>query len=136
MRSIIVDAGPLIALFDVRDSYHGIVKLRLQQLPCKLITTWPVITEVMYFLNASVTAQTKLIEWIEAGGLVVSSMVEFNIRQVKELINKYADVPMDFADATIILLAEESGVREILTIDSDFAIYKIKGKKYFSFVEL
>jgi len=53
---------------------------------------------------------------------------------MKTLIRKYSDMPMDFADASIVLLAEDTGMRRILTIDSDFAVYRIKGKNYFKYV--
>lgn len=134
MQNIIVDTGPIVALFEPKDQWHDAIKKCLNVSRARFITTWPVVTEVMHHLGGYIEAQVAFLEWIERDGLRVDSAIGQDVARVKHLILKYSDVPMDFADASIVLLAEQSGIRQILTIDSDFAVYKIKGKNYFKYV--
>lgn len=124
MRSIVIDAGPLIALFDRNDRYHQDSIRFLENFRGQLYTTWPVITEVCYMLNFSVKAQLNFLEWIQRGGLRIVDMNQIQLPRIYHLTNKYDDVPMDLADATLIVAAEILDIREIASIDSDFYIYR------------
>lgn len=129
MQSILVDAGPLIALFRRRDAYHNRALSFIKNYKGLLITTWPVITEVMYELNRP-DVQEKFLLWIERGGLQVVDLGEGSITGLIGLIKKYADLPMDLADATLMLYAEKEGIREVASIDSDFNVYRTAKKDY------
>ncbi len=129
MKSILVDAGPLIALFRKRDAYHQQALTFIKNIEGRLITTWPVITEVMYVLNYP-DAQEKFLLWIERGGLEIAQMDGHAIPGLLTLINKYSDLPMDLADATLMLYAEKTGINKIATIDSDFDIYRFAKNDY------
>ncbi len=115
MKSILVDAGPLIALFRKRDAYHQQALTFIKNIEGRLITTWPVITEVMYMLNYP-DGQEKFLLWIERGGLEIAQMDGHSIPGLLTLIKKYSDLPMDLADATLMLYAEKTGINKIATI--------------------
>jgi hypothetical protein len=133
----VVDAGPLIALFDKSDKYHkkandSIKKYRIKG-HGKIVTTWPIISEVAYMLKEHVHLQAELdfFTWIIEGGLELYNFERDHLPQVVELQEKYSNIPMDFADATLVIVAQELNVDNVFTVDKDFLIYKIFGKKHF-----
>lgn len=130
MKSILIDAGPLIALFDKSDNYHAQAIAFLKNFKGTLFTTWPVITEASHLLAFSVNVQIALLEWINRGGLHLIEIESSHINRITELSEKYKDVPMDLADATLIVAAENNNIKEIATIDSDFYIYRDIRKRY------
>jgi uncharacterized protein len=129
MRSTLIDAGPIIALFRKNDHYHHKALTFIKNYQGRLITTWPVITEVMHELFRP-DIQMKFLTWIERGGLEIAITDQHAIPALLKLLNKYADLPMDLADATLMLYAEETGIKDIATIDSDFNIYRTLKKEY------
>ena len=129
MKSILIDAGPIIALFRKNDKYHESAVEFIKSIRAHLITTWPVVTEVMYELNRP-DVQEKFLLWIERGGLEIANVDQSSVSGLIKLIKKYSDIPMDLADATLMLYAEETGINEIATIDSDFQIYRTPKKDY------
>ncbi|MEQ9467104.1 MAG: PIN domain-containing protein [Ekhidna sp.] len=124
MRNTLIDAGPIIALFDRSDQYHMKAVRFLETYEGYLWTTWPVITEVSHMLDFSVKAQSALLEWIDRGGLRIYALTEDHIFRIKQLTAKFMDVPMDLADASLVVVSELSGYNEIISIDSDFYIYR------------
>lgn len=120
MRSTLIDAGPLIALFDKSDQYHKNALAFIKSINTPLITTWPVVTEVSHMLDFSTKAQINFLTWISRGGLQVMEIESSNIFRLIDLCAKYDDVPMDLADATLILVSEITGIKEIASFDSDF----------------
>ncbi len=124
MRSTLIDAGPLIALFDKSDQFHNNALLFIKSINTPLITTWPVVTEVFYMLSFNTKVQINFLTWINRGGLQVMEIESTNIFRLIDLCAKYDDVPMDLADATLILASEITGIKEIASIDSDFYIYQ------------
>ncbi|MGE5527844.1 MAG: type II toxin-antitoxin system VapC family toxin [Patescibacteria group bacterium] len=126
MRRCLVDAGPLIALFDRDDADHGRVRDFLAGYHGHLVTSWAVVTEVLHMLDFSDAAQIDFLEWLSREALVIPAFTKTELAGVIELTRKYKDVPMDFADATLMVLAESEGIEEILTLDADFGIYRTK----------
>jgi len=124
MRKALIDSGPLIALFDKSDNYHYAAIKFLKDYDGLLLTTWSVISEVFYMLGFNINTQIDFLKWIERGGLIIQSFSHEHITRLIELIGKYSDVPMDLADATLILASELENINEVITIDSDFHIYK------------
>ena len=127
---ILIDAGPLIALFDVDDKYHSGVQDFLKGNSYRFISTLAVLTEVSHMLNFSVIAQQNFYEWVMYKGLIISDINQNDMPQIMELTNKYADLPMDFADATLVITAEKTGIRKIISLDKDFDIYRLLGKEH------
>lgn len=128
MKNILIDAGPLIALFDKDDSYHLVVKQYFQSFKGKLISTWPVLTEVTHMLDFNINAQLDFLKWVNKGCLYTEPLNQFHLNRIIELTEKYSDIPMDLADSSLIVLAEELEIKEIITIDSDYLIYRTKNK--------
>ncbi|MFK7951544.1 MAG: type II toxin-antitoxin system VapC family toxin [Ekhidna sp.] len=124
MRNTLIDAGPLIALFDRSDSYHLKAISFMKDYTGYLWTTWPVITETSHMLDFNQQVQIAFLEWIDRGGLRIYPLGEGNIDRIKQLSQKFNDVPMDLADASLVVASELSGYKEIISIDSDFYIYR------------
>lgn len=131
MRSILVDAGPLIALFDRDDAHHAAVRGLLRDTVGRLITTWPVVTETSHMLDFEPRAQLDFYRWVAAGGVVVHEVPQEALGRIIELVEKYGDRPMDLADATLVVSAETLGIQEIVSLDRDFEIYRIAGRGRF-----
>ena len=130
MKRCLIDAGPLIALFNNSDRYHQSVLEFIRDYQGVLLTTWPVITEVCYMLNFSNQAQTDFLKWISIGAVRIHEIGNLSMDRLIELINKYNDVPMDLADASLVLVSEETVITEIISIDSDFNIYRNNNHKF------
>lgn len=132
----VIDAGPLIALFDKSDTYHQKVKQKLveyrKHAHGKLITTWPIITEVTYILKAHVhlEAQLDFLRWITIGGIEIFDLQKGQVSKIIELQKKYYSLPMDFADATLLIAAESLEINKVFSIDKDFSIYRVLDKKH------
>lgn len=124
MKNLIVDAGPLIALFDKSDQYHERILQYIASFEGTLVTTWPIVTEVLHMLSFNVQVQLDFLTWIDMKGLSVIDIDSSHLKRLIDLTKKYGDVPMDFADATLIVLSEKMHLNEILTIDSDFYVYR------------
>ncbi len=103
--------------------------IKSNQVP--LVTTIASVTETLHLLDFNRNAQIDFIEWINRGGVEIVNIENSDFKRIKELTEKYRDLPMDFADSCLVFLAEKLGIHTIATIDRDFSIYRIKGKKKF-----
>jgi hypothetical protein len=124
MKSILIDAGPIIALFNKNDRYHEKVLNYLKNYNGKLYSSWAVLTEASHMLSFSIAAQMDLLKWVRSGAIDLIDMDNVDIDRILELSKKYSDVPMDLADATLVVIAEKLEIKEILTIDNDYYIYR------------
>lgn len=79
-------------------------------------------------LDFNANVQLNFLEWILADGLVVHDINQKDIGSILELSKKYRDRPLDFTDATLVIAAEKTGIRKIMSIDSDFDIFRLPGK--------
>jgi predicted nucleic acid-binding protein len=133
VRSIIVDAGPLIALFRKRDKHHSRVKRFLSTNPGRLVSTLPVVTEVCHFLN--LRGKVAFLTWIRRGGLSVQAVAVDDFEEIITIMTRYGDREMDFADATLVWLAELLNTLDVMTIDRrDFQIYRPRSGNAFNLV--
>lgn len=132
----LVDAGPLVALIDRDDRDHERCAAVLTRLAAPLVTTWPAFTEAMYLLGRRVgwIGQEGLWRLLRRADLVVYDIDASTVMRVAELMHKYRDRPMDLADASLVALAEAKGLRRVFTLDSDFAVYRLKGTMRFRLV--
>jgi predicted nucleic acid-binding protein len=128
LNTVLIDAGPLIALFDRDDKYHKKIIRFITGKKYKFTSTTAVLTEVFYMLNFNSNVQIDFLEWIMNDGLVLCEIQQQDIPRIIELTKKYVDRPMDFADATLVIAAEKTGIRTIISIDSDFDVYRLPGK--------
>jgi uncharacterized protein len=131
---ILIDSGPLIALFDSSDKYHKIALDFIRENKSPLITSLASITETLHMLDFNRNAQIDFLEWISRGAVEIHNIDNNDFKRLKDLTEKYKDLPMDFADACLVYLAEKFNIFTIATIGRDFTIYRIKGKKKFKVV--
>ena len=123
MQRVIVDAGPLIGWFDANDAYHALVRNHLENYSGELLSTWPVLGEVCHLLPERMVA--GFVRWVGRGGVTVVDVPVSALPGIADRIDKYSDLPMDLADATLIWLAESQGLLDVLTTDRrDFGIYR------------
>ena len=127
----ILDTGPWVALIDRSESGHEMCVEWLEDYSGKLYSTEAVLTEVLYLLDFSVKAQSAAIDF------VLKSVVELiptsfeSLAKVKNLMKKYSDLPMDYADATIVCLAIDTEISNIATFDKrDFGLYRINKQTF------
>jgi uncharacterized protein len=124
---ILVDTGPLVALFDPRDRDHDATKKLLEDLRGPLITTTPVLTEAFHLLHPSSAGSDALRDFILGRGLGVSFMDATRLLRAFELMRKYADPTMDLADASLVTAAEALGTTTVFTLDRrDFSTYRVR----------
>jgi predicted nucleic acid-binding protein len=132
---ILIDTGPIVALFDKDDRYHVLCVEILKEIREPLITTWPVLTECFYLLNFSWEVQDSLWLFIQRGGVEIYPIEKELLIRCREWVKRYRDLPMDLADVTLVALADILEVPKIFTLDhKDFAIYRFKQKKRFTLI--
>ena len=129
MLKTIIDSGPLIALFDRSDKYHSKVLDFIKIYKGKLITSWAVITEVSHMLDFNLQVQIDFLKWCEVGGIEVYDISQTEISSIRIMMEKYIDVPMDLADVTLMYIANKENIKNIVSIDSDFDIYRTLKKQ-------
>ena len=126
---ILVDAGPLVALVDADDQHHARCVTTLRDLQEPLATVWPPVTEAMCLLADLPKAQQAIWEMVERGALQLLPLHAADVPRIRELMRKYADRPMDMADAALLRVAERDGIRKIFTIDrKDFSVYRLHNR--------
>jgi len=130
VKSTLIDAGPLIALFDNSDQHHEKVLSFMKKYKGKLVTTWPVLTEVCYMLDFSRETQLDFISWIIDGGVDVHNLEQWQLTGIRDMLEQYADLPADLADCTLLEVANSEGVNSIITLDRDFSVYKLENGKF------
>jgi predicted nucleic acid-binding protein len=133
----LVDTGALIALVNRDDRYHAAACDWFSKYRGLLLTTEGVITETACILAASRAHQRAALLWCHracaAGLLRVEPVASYAV--LDEIIARYSRLPCDYADATLIALAEETGIAIIATIDQrDFSVYRIGRRKRFRIV--
>ncbi|MEA1992457.1 MAG: PIN domain-containing protein [Thermodesulfobacteriota bacterium] len=134
MKQILIDSGPLIALFDASDKYHHEAVNFIKTNKYPLVTSLASITETLYLLDFNRNAQIDFLEWVHRGAVEIHNIERDDFERIKELTIKYRDLPMDFADSCLVYLAEKLNLNTIATIDRDFTIYRIQGRKKFKII--
>lgn len=137
-EAVFIDTGPLIALVDKADSFHNKCASAFRSLKTPPLTTWPCLAEAFYMLGElrGWNGQKTLLGFLTRGAIRIHPATENEISRIAELMDKYKDTPMDFADASLVVLAELTGLRKIFTLDSDFYLYRINGKETFDVISL
>ena len=134
INNIIADTGFWVALGSKKDKYHDVAILAAKLLPYDPMTTWPVITETFYLLQKyqGVKSAQLFLEQIGQGSVAIFPIESRHLGPIRALVGKYADLPMDLADASLVILAEELGHGRILSTDQrDFNAYRWKNHKPF-----
>ena len=132
---ILVDTGPLVALFDPSDADHKRCGETLETITEPIATTTPVLTEAFHLLGTTGSGVARLMDFVAETGLRVLFLDNANLVRAFRLMAQYADMPMDFADASLVTVAESLNLRTVFTIDRDhFAAYRLRrGHRYVAF---
>ena len=131
MRSIVVDAGPIIAMFDRDDVYHAQAGEFLRRTgECRLITTSVVIGEVAAMLSDMQPNLFRFMDWLLAVVEIDDALRE-DLPRIIEIMKKYGDLPADLADVSLVALCKRRGVRTIASVDADFDVYRLAKSKTF-----
>lgn len=128
---VLFDAGPLVALFDRDDAYHVRAVDFLREFSGEAVTSLPVITEVVYLLDFSLQAQVDFLRWVGDGAVTLVDLAPDDFTRIVELIEKYADLPMDFTDGVLVAIAERLKIRHVASVDKDFSIYRYRSRYHF-----
>src|SRR5262245_42057212 len=128
MTAAIVDTGPLVAFFDRAEQHHRWVVERIEELDAPLLVCEPVLAEAMYLLQRFPSAQDMLFELLGKGALRVAFQINEHVDALRKLLQKYRDTPMSLADACIVRMAEIDNRHAVLTLDSDFLVYRKHGR--------
>jgi uncharacterized protein len=134
---ILCDTGPLVALFDAGDRDHAFCRQTLASLTQEpMRTIWACMTEAMHFLRRAggFSLQDKLWALCDRKQLLVDGPSAKTWKRLRQLMRKYVNVPMDLADASLVVAAERTGLRRIFTLDGDFRIYLIHDQDPFNVV--
>lgn len=129
---VLVDSGPLIALFNRNDHWHARVLAWLNANPAAVLhTTWPVATEVCALLARRIHNEAALdfLRWSQRGGIAIQTAAEGSLTDVLRISERFADLPFDLADASIAEAAQRLRVRHVLSIDADFDVYRDRSGK-------
>jgi len=124
----IVDTGPLVAFFDRAERHHRWVTERIEEIEAPLLVCEPVLTEVIYLLRHYARVQDALFGLLRNGALSIAFRIDEHLDALRRLLQKYRDTPMSLADACIVRMAEIHEHHAVLTLDSDFSIYRKHGR--------
>jgi predicted nucleic acid-binding protein len=125
----LTDTGPLVALLNRNDPYHAVaVEAAAGLPPGPMLSTWPCLTEAMYLLGraAGFAGQEALWDLIADDRVTLFDAGTESLARMAELMRTYADTPMDLADASVVVAAEETGERKVFTFDGHFRIYRLR----------
>jgi len=124
---ILLDTGPVVALFNPRDTSHRHCRTILQSVQEPLVLTVPVLTEAFHMLSPGGRGADALRDFVARGGATVWFLDAAALLRAFELMEQYADHPMDLADASLIVAAEALATTKIFTIDrQDFLTYRAR----------
>ena len=131
---LLLDTGALVGLLDRSQSVHRTCVDFYSGWQGHVVTTEAVITEAMHLLSDVHNGGITCVDFILNGGALLVPSTEVSLKRCRTLLEKYADLPIDFADSTLIVLAEELNTDLIFAFDSDFRVYRIRGRKHFQIV--
>jgi hypothetical protein len=128
----LIDTGAILALLDRDDRWHQPCVDAFRQLRLPVLTSEAVLTELFHLVGDSRAEMEAAWKFVRSGAITLGVIEHAELPQLHALMSRYADCPMDFADATLVHLAKRESLSTILTVDyRDFATYRIEGKRAF-----
>lgn len=136
MTRWLIDTGPLVAYVDGADPAHGAVSRHLDRFKGRLHTTAAVLAEAMYLVSGNEDGPAVLAEFLMSTGTSIAAMTEpGQLEEAVRLMRRYRDTPMDYADATLVMLANDLDVADIVTLDRrGFRTYRLENRSAFRLV--
>ena len=131
----LADTGALLAYLDRSDRWHERCRAAFTELRLPLITSTAVLTELFHLVGDRRRETEVASEFVRSGALSVAPLADRDLPDLMALMRRYHDRPMDFADATLVHIAERESLSTIFTVDhDDFETYRIGGRKQFRIV--
>jgi predicted nucleic acid-binding protein len=132
---LLLDTGGLVSLLDRSQRRHDAFARFFAAWKGAVVSTEAVLTEATHLMGRLKGGREACLDFFLAGGALVAPATTASLRRCRDLLTQYADLPMDYADATLVVLAEELGTNVVFTTDRrDFAVYRMKGRKSFDVV--
>jgi predicted nucleic acid-binding protein len=130
---VMMDTGPWVALIDRSEKRHEECVEWLRDFRGNILSSEAVLTEVLHLLNFSQRAQSAAIDFVLSEAIILVPSSLESLKRTKRLMEKYKDIPMDYADATLVSIAEDFSITEVVTFDvKDFGIYRLTSKQPFA----
>lgn len=122
-----------MALIDAGEPDHELCRNALANLSGPMLITWPVFTEAMYLLGDAGAWKAQRVLWTieNRGDAEIIELATESVERSRFLMEKYSDTPMSLADASLVAVAEHLGLKRIFTLDSDFDVYRFRGRQRF-----
>jgi predicted nucleic acid-binding protein len=134
-NELLLDTGAFVALVDRSERRHADCVAVLEGWSGRIVTTEAVLTETLHLVGPRWHAQKVCLEFLLRGAFLMVPASPASIKRVALLMEKYRDVPMDYADATLVALGEELGTDLVFTLDHrGFSAYRLKQRKRFQLV--
>jgi hypothetical protein len=131
-RELILDTGPFVALIDRSETLHLDCVQALESWTGPILTTEAVLTETLHLLGPGWAPRNACLEFILRGAVLLAPASLESLRRAAILMEQYADLPMDYADATLVALAEDADTDRVFTLDRrDFSVYRLHGTRPF-----
>jgi predicted nucleic acid-binding protein len=135
VRRVLVDTGPLVAIFSPEDEHHDICIKTLPDLPGPLFSCWPVVTEAAWLFRGADQRVEEFLESVSGGLLELLPISSLEARSIAKVMRRFSDLPAQLADATLVYLAEREDIDTIFTLNRrDFSVYRIGGKRPFNII--
>jgi len=132
MAAALIDTGAIVAYLDRNDRWHRSCVEALRSVRLPLLTTSAVLTEVFHLISRDFGGVERTWGLLDSGALTLASIGDADLAPLRTLMLRYRDRPMDFADATLVHVANREGIRLIISIDhNDFETYRLAGNKKF-----
>jgi predicted nucleic acid-binding protein len=127
--SVIVDTGPIVALLDADDQYHAWVRAQFARLRPPLLSCEAVLTESCFLIARGGGDASDVLQLVDRGVLSIAQLFDAEAASIARLMRRYRNVPMSLADACLVRLIELTSQATLFTLDSDFEIYRQKGRR-------
>jgi len=135
VRRVLVDTGPLVAIFSPEDEHHDICVKTLPDLPGPLFSCWPVVTEAAWLFRGADERVEEFLESVSGGLVELLPISSLEARSIAKVMRRFSDLPAQLADAALVYLAEREKIDAIFTLDRrDFSVYRIGGKRPFNII--
>ena len=128
-QGVLVDTGPLVAFLNKRDRFHDWTAAQWNQIAAPMLTCEAVVSESCFLLSGIKNGSDRVMQLIQREILMISFHLDEHIDPVKKLLKKYQSVPMSLADACLVRMSEFHSNSYVLTLDSDFKLYRKNGRQ-------
>jgi predicted nucleic acid-binding protein len=128
-RAVLLDTGPLVALLNRRDAYHEWARAHLADIEPPLLTCEAALSEACFLVRSLPNGPQTVMELLRQGLVAAPFRLGEEVARVSKLLARYASVPMSLADACLVRMAEQHAQSPVMTLDSDFRIYRKHGRQ-------